>query len=77
MLQRSELRSVDTALSEVHASVRRSDLVRIGEGDLRFQDAIARTEGLPPASLFFQRFSMRLRMFISIQPHHPREHRDL
>ncbi|MFM9455186.1 IS630 family transposase [Streptomyces europaeiscabiei] len=66
MLHRSELRSVDTALSEVHAAVRRSDLVRIGEADLRFQDAIARAAGLPQASLFFQRLSMRLRMFISI-----------
>ncbi|MGI5423828.1 GntR family transcriptional regulator [Streptomyces sp. CA-179760] len=66
MLHRSELRSVDTALSEVRAAVRRSDLVRIGEADLRFQDAIARTAGLPQASLFFQRLSMRLRMFISI-----------
>ncbi|MCX5336384.1 helix-turn-helix domain-containing protein [Streptomyces sp. NBC_00140] len=66
MLNRSELRPVDTALSEVHAAVRRSDPVRIGEADLRFQDAIARTAGLPQASLFFQRLSMRLRMFISI-----------
>ncbi|MBV1935603.1 helix-turn-helix domain-containing protein [Streptomyces sp. BV286] len=66
MLNRAELRPVDTALSEVHAAVRRSDPVRIGEADLRFQDAIARTAGLPQASLFFQRLSMRLRMFISI-----------
>ncbi|WP_371573262.1 helix-turn-helix domain-containing protein [Streptomyces sp. NBC_01314] len=66
LLHRSELRSVGTALSEVDAAVRRSDLVRIGEADLRFQDAIARTAGLPQASLLFQRLGMRLRMFISI-----------
>ncbi|MFM9371917.1 IS630 family transposase [Streptomyces sp. Da 82-17] len=65
MLERSELRPVKAALTEVR-DVARRDHARIGESDLCFQDAIARRAGLPQASLIFQRLTMRLRMFISV-----------
>lgn len=67
-LRRSELRSINTALSEVRAVARhsRSDHERIGEADLRFQDAIAHTANLPQVSLFFQRLTMRLRTFLTV-----------
>lgn len=66
VLGQSRLQPVSAALAEVRAAARDSDDVRIGEADLCFQDAIARTANLPQASLFFERLTMRLRMFISV-----------
>ena len=63
---RGELRAVGAALAEVRAVARNNDHARIGEVDLRFQDAIARTAGLPQAGLIFERLSMRLRMFNAV-----------
>ncbi len=65
-LPRSSLRPVSTALAEVRVVARHGDRARIGEADLRFQDAIARTVQLPQAGLIFDRLTMRLRMFNSI-----------
>ncbi|WP_223838363.1 GntR family transcriptional regulator [Saccharopolyspora pogona] len=66
VLGQAHLQPVNTALAEVRAAARNSDDVRIGEADLCFQDAIARTANLPQASSFFERLTMRLRMFISV-----------
>lgn len=63
---RSELRAVNTALAEVRAVARNNDHAQIGEADLRFQDAIARTAGLPQAGVIFERLSVRLRMFNAV-----------
>ncbi|MDI3387944.1 helix-turn-helix domain-containing protein [Streptomyces sp. B-S-A8] len=67
MLDQRELRPVRAALSEVRSVARAGrDHARIGDADLSFQDAIAATANLPQSSLFFQRLTMRLRMFLSI-----------
>ncbi|KFG71206.1 helix-turn-helix domain-containing protein [Streptomyces mutabilis] len=67
MLDQRELRPVRAALSAVRAVARAGrDHARIGDADLSFQDAIAVTAKLPQSSLFFQRLTMRLRMFLSI-----------
>ncbi len=63
---RGELRAVGAALAEVRAVARNNDHAQIGEVDLRFQDAIARTAGLPQAGVIFERLSMRLRMFNAV-----------
>lgn len=65
-LPRSALGPVSTALAEVRVVARHGDHARIGEVDLRFQDAIARTAGLPQAGRVFERLAMRLRMFNAI-----------
>jgi DNA-binding GntR family transcriptional regulator len=65
-LPRSELRPVSTALAEVRVVAGHGDYTRIGEVDLRFQDAIARTTRLPQAGRIFERLTMRLRMFNAI-----------
>ncbi|GGI98737.1 hypothetical protein GCM10011581_39900 [Saccharopolyspora subtropica] len=66
MLPRSALRSVSTALAEVRVVAGHGDHTRIGEADLRFQDAIARTAQLPEAGRIFDRLTIRLRMFNAI-----------
>lgn len=66
MLPSSALRPVSTTLAEVRVVARHGDHARIGEVDLRFQDAIARTAQLPQAGRVFERLTMRLRMFNAI-----------
>jgi DNA-binding GntR family transcriptional regulator len=65
-LPSSALRPVSTTLAEVRVVAGHGDHARIGEADLRFQDAIARTAQLPQAGLIFERLTMRLRMFNAI-----------
>lgn len=65
-LPRSALRPVSIALAEVRAVADHGDHPRIGEADLLFQDAIARTAQLPQAGRTFERLTMRLRMFNAI-----------
>ncbi|WP_344679469.1 GntR family transcriptional regulator [Saccharopolyspora taberi] len=66
LLPRSALRPVSTALAEVRVVAGHGDHARIGEADLVFQDAIARTARLPQAGRVFERLTMRLRMFNAI-----------
>jgi DNA-binding GntR family transcriptional regulator len=66
MLDASALHPVRAALAEVRTVAHRSDHSRIGEADLRFQDAVARVANLPQAGLFFQRLTLRVRMFIAV-----------
>lgn len=65
-LPRSALRPVSTALAEVRVVAGHGDHPRIGEADLLFQDAIARTAQLPQAGRTFEHLTMRLRMFNAI-----------
>ncbi|KAA5835190.1 GntR family transcriptional regulator [Saccharopolyspora hirsuta] len=65
-LPRSALRPVSTALAEIRVVARHGDHPRIGEADLLFQDAIARSAQLPQAGRTFEHLTMRLRMFNAI-----------
>ena len=65
-LEPESLRPVGTALADVRRVARQRDHSRIGDADLRFQDAIARAARLRHTSLFFLRLTMQLRMFIAI-----------
>lgn len=66
MLHSSELHRIRAALGEVRAIAKSHTHDRIGAADLYFQDMVARTADLPQASLFFQRLTLRLRMFITV-----------
>ncbi|RNG28802.1 GntR family transcriptional regulator [Streptomyces botrytidirepellens] len=65
-LEPESLHPVGTALADVCRVARHQDHSRIGDADLRFQDAIARAARLRHTSLFFLRLTMQLRMFIAI-----------
>lgn len=65
-LEPESLHPVATALADVRRVARQRDHCRIGDADLRFQDAIARAARLRHTSLFFLRLTMQLRMFIAI-----------
>ncbi|MFD7500119.1 GntR family transcriptional regulator [Streptomyces sp. NPDC059850] len=65
-LEPEALHPVGTVLADVCRVARQRDHSRIGDADLRFQDAIARAARLRHTSLFFLRLTMQLRMFIAI-----------
>jgi DNA-binding GntR family transcriptional regulator len=66
MLSTAQLRPVFSALSDVQLAARKHDRGRIGELDLHFQNVLARTVDLPQTSLFFERLTLRLRMFVAV-----------